>query len=142
MKNSNRVQHSRHSNGGIYSGGICGGGGVLTLNIILLEANNHDPQILFRYIPNQTARLSGVRKEARKGVQDGKITATDEDGGDNAVITYDLISDWGNKVFSLNPSTGIFTLTLELDFETKEHYWFVVSGLDNGEPRLSFTVTV
>ena len=83
-----------------------------------------------------------VYESAGKGVQVGKITATDEDRGDNAVITYDLISDWGNEVFSLNPTTGIFTLTSELDFEAEEHYRFVVSGSDHGEPRLSSTVTV
>ena len=74
-----------------------------------------------------------VYESAGKGVQVGKITATDEDRGDNAVITYDLISDWGNEVFSLNPTTGIFTLTSDLDFETEEHYRFVVSGSDHGD---------
>ena len=49
-----------------------------------------------------------VYESAGKGVQ-VKLTATDLDRGDNAVITYDLISDWGNEVFSLNPTTGIFT---------------------------------
>ena len=83
-----------------------------------------------------------VYESAGKGVQVGKITATDQDRGDNAVITYDLISDWGNEVFSLNPTTGIFTLTSDLDFEAEEHYRFVVSGSDHGEPRLSSTVTV
>ena len=66
-----------------------------------------------------------VYESAGKGVQVGKLTATDLDRGDNAVITYDLISDWGNEVFSLNPTTGIFTLTSDLDFETEEHYRLV-----------------
>lgn len=37
--------------------------------------------------------------------------------GNNAVVTYTVISDWGNDVFSLNPQTGVFTLTARLDYE-------------------------
>ena len=107
-----------------------------SLILVVQDANDNIPTFA------ATSFSFDVYESAGKGVQVGKITATDEDRGDNAVITYDLISDWGNEVFSLNPSTGIFTLTSELDFETEEHYRFVVSGSDNGEPRLSSTVTV
>lgn len=30
---------------------------------------------------------------------------------------YTVISDWANDVFSLNPQTGVFTLTARLDYE-------------------------
>ena len=74
--------------------------------------------------------------------QVGKITASDADKNENADITYSLLTEWGNEVFSLNPSSGIFTLTSGLDYEKTEHYMFVVSGTDHGEPQLSSTVTV
>lgn len=45
------------------------------------------------------------------------IAATDADLGDNALISYTVISDWANDVFSLNPQTGVFTLTARLDYE-------------------------
>ena len=63
-----------------------------------------------------------VYESAAKGTQVGKITATDSDKGRNSEITYNLLSEWGNEVFSLNPSSGIFTLTSGLDFEQTEHY--------------------
>ena len=74
--------------------------------------------------------------------QVGKVTATDADKGENADVTYSLLTEWGNEVFSLNPASGIFTLTSSLDYEKTEHYMFVVSGTDHGEPQLSSTVTV
>ena len=83
-----------------------------------------------------------VYESAAKGTQVGKIAASDNDKGDNSVITYNLLTEWGNEVFSLNPSSGIFTLTSDLDYEKAEHYRFVVSGSDHGEPKLSSTVTV
>ena len=74
--------------------------------------------------------------------QVGKVTATDADKDENADVTYSLLTEWGNEVFSLNPASGIFTLTSGLDYEKTEHYMFVVSGTDHGEPQLSSTVTV
>ena len=74
--------------------------------------------------------------------QVGKVTATDADKGENADVTYSLLTEWGNEVFSLNPASGIFTLTSSLDYEKTEHYMFVVSGTGHGEPQLSSTVTV
>jgi protocadherin Fat 4 len=78
-----------------------------------------------------------------QGSQVGKVTAVDGDKGANADISYDLVTEWGKEVFSLDPATGIFTLTAELDYERTEHYIFVVSATDNGSPApLSSTVTV
>ena len=78
-----------------------------------------------------------------QGSQVGKVTALDSDKGPNADIAYDLLTEWGKEVFSLDPATGIFTLTAELDYERTEHYIFVVSATDNGLPTpLSSTVTV
>lgn len=47
----------------------------------------------------------------------GIVNAFDADIGNNAVVTYTVISDWGNDVFTLNPQTGVFTLTARLDYE-------------------------
>lgn len=107
-------------------------------NLILVVQDSNDN------IPNFSSQTFSfdVYESAGKGSQVGKVTAVDGDKGDNAEITYDLISDWGHEVFSLNPSTGIFTLTSDLDYEKEEHYRFVVSGTDSGQPRLSSTVTV
>lgn len=52
-----------------------------------------------------------------RGYQVGTITAADADLGENASISYTVISDWANDVFSLNPQTGVFTLTARLDYE-------------------------
>jgi protocadherin Fat 4 len=43
--------------------------------------------------------------------------ASDPDLGANSMISYTVISDWANDVFSLNPQTGVFTLTARLDYE-------------------------
>lgn len=56
-------------------------------------------------------------ENAARGHQIGLITASDPDIGINAEISYSVISDWANDVFSLNPQTGLLTLSSRLDYE-------------------------
>lgn len=58
-----------------------------------------------------------IPENAPRGYQVGLILASDPDLGANSMISYTVISDWANDVFSLNPQTGVFTLTARLDYE-------------------------
>lgn len=58
-----------------------------------------------------------VPENAPRGYQVGIIAATDPDQGANADISYAVISDWANDVFSLNPQTGVVVLSSRLDYE-------------------------
>lgn len=59
-----------------------------------------------------------VAESVPSGSRIGQVSATDADAiGLNSQLNYALISDWANDVFSLNPNTGVFTLTASLDYE-------------------------
>lgn len=65
-----------------------------------------------------------VSENSSRGSRVGRVEAHDEDQGVNGMVTYTVISDWANDVFSLNPQSGVFTLTARLDYEevsTLEH---------------------
>lgn len=64
-----------------------------------------------------------IAENEARGTKIGQISATDEDEGVNSVITYTIVSDWGNDIFSLNPQSGIFTLTAKLDYEEVSCIW-------------------
>lgn len=65
-----------------------------------------------------TAYSFDVPENVPRGSRVGQVVATDIDAeGPNSHLSYVLISDWANDVFSLNPSTGVFTLTASLDYE-------------------------
>ncbi|EZA48523.1 Cadherin-related tumor suppressor [Ooceraea biroi] len=65
-----------------------------------------------------TAYSFDVPENVPRGSRVGQVVATDADAdGPNSQLSYVLISDWANDVFSLNPSTGVFTLTASLDYE-------------------------
>ena len=52
------------------------------VKIYLIDANDHDPKILFRYFPDQTAKFATVEENAASGSLVSAITVTDRDKGD------------------------------------------------------------
>ena len=58
-----------------------------------------------------------IYEDTPRGHQIGAVRATDADIGQNGQVSYSVLSDWGNDLFSLNPQTGVFTLTSSLDYE-------------------------
>ncbi len=58
-----------------------------------------------------------VDEDQVRGAVVGAVHATDPDKGANGLVSYNVISDWANDVFSLNPATGVFTLAARLDYE-------------------------
>lgn len=69
------------------------------------------------------------------------VSATDEDSGDS--VTF-ILTGTGSTDFSLNPTTGVVTLTRALDFETTPAYYLSVRASDsNGSvATTSLNVTV
>ncbi|XP_046739792.1 cadherin-related tumor suppressor [Diprion similis] len=109
----------------------------VTLTIQITDTNDNAPTF------QAMAYSFDVPENALRGSRVGQVVATDIDGeGPNSQLSYALISDWANDVFSLNPNTGVFTLTASLDYEQVQHYILVVQATDGGLPALSSTVTV
>ncbi|GJQ72102.1 ft, partial [Trypoxylus dichotomus] len=75
------------------------------------DTNDNPPAFL------ENAYSFDIPENAPRGHKVGQIQAVDADLGANADLTYTVISDWANDVFSLNPQTGVFTLTAKLDYE-------------------------
>ncbi|KAG8182639.1 hypothetical protein JTE90_018475 [Oedothorax gibbosus] len=107
--------------------------------IEVLDSNDNSPMFV---LTNRSIYSFDISEGTERGAQVGKLLATDSDMGVNKEISYAILSDYGNNVFSLNPKTGIFTLTSHLDYEEIEHYIFVCEAKDSGTPSLSSTVTV
>lgn len=75
------------------------------------DTNDNPPVFL------ESAYSFDIPENAVRGSRVGAIAASDPDEGSNSQLTYTVISDWANDVFSLNPHTGVFTLTARLDYE-------------------------
>ncbi|XP_076362821.1 cadherin-related tumor suppressor-like [Tachypleus tridentatus] len=99
--------------------------------------SNDNPPVFKKYVYS-----FDVPEEVQRGAEVGVVCASDTDVGINGQVSYSVISDWGNDVFSLNPQNGVFTLISHLDYEQVQHYIFIVQAQDSGYQSLSSTVTV
>uniref|UniRef100_A0A1A9W0E8 Cadherin domain-containing protein n=1 Tax=Glossina brevipalpis TaxID=37001 RepID=A0A1A9W0E8_9MUSC len=87
-----------------------------TLIIIEVSDTNDNPPVF-----DVPVYSFDIPENAPRGYQVGVIAAADPDLGNNAVVTYTVISDWANDM---------------------QHYILVVQAQDNGQPSLSTTLTV
>ncbi|XP_040214880.1 cadherin EGF LAG seven-pass G-type receptor 3 [Rana temporaria] len=68
------------------------------------------------------------------------ISATDDDVGENARISYSLEDHIPQ--FRINPDSGVITLNAQLDYEDQMTYTLAVIAKDNGIPQKSDTAYV
>ncbi|KAM9467566.1 cadherin EGF LAG seven-pass G-type receptor 1 isoform 2-T2 [Clarias gariepinus] len=68
------------------------------------------------------------------------ISATDEDTGENARITY--VMEDKLPQFAIDPDTGAITTQVEIDYEDQPSYTLAVIAYDNGIPQKSDTTYV
>lgn len=61
--------------------------------------------------------MAQVQEDADIGATVARVTALDADVGENARVTYDLLSTWGTDLFQLDSVLGTFTLIGNLDYE-------------------------
>ncbi|XP_066141158.1 cadherin-related tumor suppressor isoform X1 [Euwallacea fornicatus] len=117
----------------------CSDGNQYTDVVVTVEVNdtNDNPPVFL-----EQAYSFDIPENALRGYRVGQIKATDADLGVNAQLSYTVVSNWANDVFSLNPQTGVFTLTSKLDYEEVQHYILVVQAQDSGVHPLSSTLTV
>ncbi|XP_053325600.1 cadherin EGF LAG seven-pass G-type receptor 3 [Spea bombifrons] len=104
------------------------------VHINITDANTHRPVFQSAHYPVD------INEDRPIGSTVVIISATDEDVGENARITYsleDIIPQ-----FRINPDTGAITLQAQLDYEDQMTYTLAVVAKDNGIPQKSDTTYV
>uniref|UniRef100_H3D3A2 Cadherin EGF LAG seven-pass G-type receptor 3 n=1 Tax=Tetraodon nigroviridis TaxID=99883 RepID=H3D3A2_TETNG len=104
------------------------------VHINITDANTHRPVF-------QSAHYSvSVNEDSPPGSLVVMISATDDDVGENARITY-LLED-NIPQFRIDSATGAITLQAELDYEDQMTYTLAITAKDNGIPQKSDTTYV
>uniref|UniRef100_A0A8C7RY70 Cadherin EGF LAG seven-pass G-type receptor 1a n=1 Tax=Oncorhynchus mykiss TaxID=8022 RepID=A0A8C7RY70_ONCMY len=102
--------------------------------INVTDANTHQPVF-------QSANYQVTIGEDRPvGSTVVVISATDEDTGENARISY--VMEDNVPQFKINPDTGAITTQIEIDYEDQASYTLAVIARDNGIPQKSDTTYV
>ncbi|XP_075430641.1 cadherin EGF LAG seven-pass G-type receptor 3 isoform X2 [Ascaphus truei] len=104
------------------------------VHINITDANTHRPVFHSAHYPID------INEDRPIGTTVVIISATDEDVGENARITYYLEDNIPQ--FRINPGTGAITLHAQLDYEDQMTYTLAVVAKDNGIPQKSDTTYV
>lgn len=103
--------------------------------IRIADVNDNDP------VFTQDAYSVNVKENNQRDIPIMRITAKDNDSGENAAVEYRL-SNNSAGLLSLDASTGIITTAGVFDFEERTHYEFIATAADRGQPRRSATTTI
>uniref|UniRef100_A0A3B5Q0N7 Protocadherin 2 alpha a 1 n=1 Tax=Xiphophorus maculatus TaxID=8083 RepID=A0A3B5Q0N7_XIPMA len=110
------------------------------IQVDVLDVNDNSP--LFTESPYTFY----VPENNKAGLSIFSVTATDADGGENAVVSYFLNrKSTGSSVTSflnINEANGEISALKSFDFETLKTFQFQVVATDSGTPSLSSNVTV
>uniref|UniRef100_A0A8C1IL44 Protocadherin-16 n=1 Tax=Cyprinus carpio TaxID=7962 RepID=A0A8C1IL44_CYPCA len=72
-----------------------------------------------------------IRENQPAGTSILKVSASDRDHGTNGLVTYGGVTEEG---FTINPETGVISVTQVLDRELQDHYTVTVYAKDGGIP--------
>ncbi|XP_030224459.1 protocadherin alpha-8-like [Gadus morhua] len=110
-----------------------------TIRIDISDMNDNSPQFLLR---TYTFYLT---ENNYPGDSIFKVQATDQDEGNNALISYHIFRGGENVLSSLlniNPVNGDISALKSFDFEKLKTFRFYVVATDSGSPSLSSNVSV
>ncbi|ELV14093.1 protocadherin gamma-B7 [Tupaia chinensis] len=102
--------------------------GTAQIRILVVDANDNPP------VFSQDVYRVSLREDAPPGTSVLRVSATDQDEGINAEITYSFLgaADKAQHVFSLDSTTGNIITRQPLDFEEVERYTMNVEAKDRG----------
>ncbi|XP_041359153.1 protocadherin Fat 1-like isoform X2 [Gigantopelta aegis] len=106
----------------------------VTINV--LDHNDHTPQFLSTMFEGRVFETAAV------GTSVVQTFATDNDKGDNAEISFSILSGNVGGSFVIDRNVGIVSVGKELDRSVQHEYDLVVMAADKGEPSLSTTCEV
>ncbi|KAF4097163.1 hypothetical protein G5714_021171 [Onychostoma macrolepis] len=95
------------------------------------DANTHRP------VFQSSHYTVNINEDRPVGTTVVMISATDEDTGENARITYFM--DDSIPQFNINSDSGAVTTQMELDYEDQVSYTLAITARDNGIPQKSDT---
>ncbi|XP_060765947.1 cadherin EGF LAG seven-pass G-type receptor 2 isoform X2 [Neoarius graeffei] len=99
--------------------------------INVTDANTHRP------VFQSSHYTININEDRPVGTTVVVISATDEDTGENARITYDM--EDSIPEFSIDTDSGAVTTQMELDYEDQVSYTLAIMARDNGIPQKSDT---
>ena len=102
---------------------------TLVYTVLIEDINNHMP--LF----SQDSYVVSLLENTPTQSPIATVTATDLDAVSvTYILSVNSFTDSGNAIFSVAPDTGVISLAIPLDFETRVRHELLVTARDHGYP--------
>ncbi|KAL3853661.1 hypothetical protein ACJMK2_017186 [Sinanodonta woodiana] len=112
--------------------------GTTYVTVTVLPANEYSP-VFSATSPSSTVTLA---ENTAIGTSVATVAATDADYGNDGAVTYSIAGGNLNNKFQINPTTGIISSALSLDYETTTSYQLVIHAVDGGTTAITASTTV
>ncbi|XP_059608235.1 fat-like cadherin-related tumor suppressor homolog, partial [Phlebotomus argentipes] len=106
------------------------------VEITVMDYNDHAPEFTTRIVQGKVFETASI------GSMVVQLYATDRDQGDNAKITYSIVSGNIGSVFTVDGQMGVIAVAKELDMNSVAEYMLQVKASDGGQPSLSTQIPV
>ena len=107
-----------------------------TVIVTITDINDNTPMF------NQSVYRYSIREDTSIPMQLLTVSAVDDDqpGSPNSRVSYSINDGVG--LFEIDDTTGSFSVTGSLDFETQSSYTLQAMAIDNGQPSLTATAQI
>ena len=106
-----------------------------TLEIQVIDVNDNPP------VFSEVEYLMAIPENLSIGSSVLQVQASDEDSGENAIVTYRILAGNQQNTFSIDSLTGLITLQNAVDFEQQTEHTLTVSA-DNSEAAIPLSSNV
>ncbi|XP_072120302.1 protocadherin gamma-A12-like [Mobula birostris] len=113
-----------------------------TVNVLIIDRNDNAPVIVAPMSTKGSASKETVPRSADPGYLVTKVTATDADSGQNALLTYQLLQPTDESLFTIASHTGEIWTVRALGSKDSLQQKLVILVKDGGDPSLSAIVVV
>lgn len=102
----------------------------------LIDANNHPPEITFRYLPDQSRPYASVEVGAEEGSSVAAVTVTDQDQGKHGQTKVDIVAGNARNNFRLESygSLSVIRVSPGARFQPGEKFNLTLKASDLGTP--------
>ncbi|KAK2148931.1 hypothetical protein LSH36_474g01048 [Paralvinella palmiformis] len=110
-----------------------------SVTVYVNDENDNFPMITF---PQENNRTFEVSADAPIGYNVTRIVVEDADIGDNARISYSILSGDDGGIFAVDPDVGVVSVTQDLSAIGYAEFWIRIIVQDHGTPVKADTVDV
>ncbi|XP_058505672.1 protocadherin gamma-A12-like isoform X47 [Solea solea] len=114
----------------------------VTVSVFISDVNDNSPQILYPALETNSFMTELVPKAAHGGSLVSKVIAVDADSGQNAWLSYHIVTSTDSGLFTIGVHSGEIRTQRDISESDSMKQNLIVAVKDNGQPSLSATCSM